>query len=57
SVYDLLGKECAVLLDTEHGSSGFLQLDANQYRLPPGIYFVCLSSNGASCIKRMVIAR
>jgi hypothetical protein len=57
SVYDLLGKECAVLLDTEHSSSGVLQMNTNQYRLAPGIYFLCLSSNGTSCIKRMVIAR
>ncbi|MBC7776099.1 MAG: T9SS type A sorting domain-containing protein [Phycisphaerae bacterium] len=58
SVYDMLGRVCAVLLETERGSNGTLPFNPRQYSLSPGIYFLCLTTeSGTAITKRMVITR
>jgi hypothetical protein len=57
-IYDLLGKETAVLLD-DYRSAGFYQLELNAdiYNLPSGIYFYKLVSDETHSVRKLLLVK
>ncbi|HLA62821.1 MAG TPA: T9SS type A sorting domain-containing protein, partial [Rhodothermales bacterium] len=56
SVYDVLGREVAVLMDGEQGAGRYdVALDAA--RLAPGAYLVRLTAGEATLVRRVTVAR
>jgi hypothetical protein len=55
-VYDVLGKEIAVLISEVKSPSDY-QAEFNAERLPSGIYFYKITSNGYSAAKKMVVLK
>lgn len=58
SVYGILGKEVAVLLNSEQSYGRFeIDFDAQKYSLSSGIYFYRLSVNGKTSINKMLLMK
>jgi hypothetical protein len=56
SVYDILGKEVAVLAD-ENLAAGSYKVDFNAGMLPSGVYFYKFSANGFTAVKKMMLVK
>jgi hypothetical protein len=56
TVHDLLGRECAVLVD-EDQISGAHEVVFDAARLAGGVYFYRLSSGGENIVRKMVLLK
>jgi hypothetical protein len=56
-VFDLFGKEVAVLIDNEHRNFGkYIEyFDASGYNLSPGVYYFSLSGDGINLQRKMML--
>ena len=57
-VYDMFGKEVAVLINNEYRAFGkyIEHFDANQYQLAPGMYYFSLTGKGINVKRKMILA-
>jgi len=56
-IYDVLGREIAVLLNKEAKSPGTYKIVFNAKNLPSGVYFYSLIANRFSKIKKMILLK
>ncbi|MDP2303923.1 MAG: family 10 glycosylhydrolase [Ignavibacteria bacterium] len=58
SIYDILGKEVALLINSEKSPGTYeVDFDSQKYGLSSGIYFCKLSVNGSSFINKMMLMK
>lgn len=55
SVYNILGKEVARLLDNEYNSGGVHQLQLNTTEMSSGIYFIKLTANENLFVQKLIV--
>ncbi len=55
-VYDLLGREVAVLVD-DMQDAGYKEIEWNASEIPSGVYFYRLTSNNFTALKKMVVLK
>jgi hypothetical protein len=56
-VYDVLGKEVAVLVNNELKQAGFYTVEFNASNLASGIYFYRINAGDSSAVKKMVLVK
>jgi hypothetical protein len=56
-VYDVLGKEVAVLVNNELKQAGFYTVEFNASNLASGIYFYRINAGDYSAVKKMVLVK
>ena len=57
SVYDVMGREIAIVVDNETKSAGVHTVPFNAERLSSGVYFYKLQTNGYTETKRMLLLK
>jgi hypothetical protein len=57
SVYDLLGREVAILVNNERKTAGEYVVSFNAEKLPSGVYFYKLQTESYTETKRMVFIK
>jgi uncharacterized repeat protein (TIGR01451 family) len=57
TVFDVAGREVAVLINNETRAAGRHQLTLDASRMPSGLYFYRLSSDGVSDVKKFVVVK
>jgi hypothetical protein len=58
TVFDILGREVAILLDEDRAAGGGVaHFDASAFRLASGVYFYRFDADGFSETRKLVLVR